>query len=88
MKKVTVYTTRLCPYCRMAKDLFKRKKIIFEEIDVSEDDQFDDLVDRTGFRTVPQIFIGDELIGGYEELAKLDQKGKLLKILGEINPTS
>lgn len=84
MKKVTVYTTRYCPYCRMAKDLLKRKNIPFEEIDVSDDEQFDALIDRTGFKTVPQIFFDDELIGGYEELAKLDESRRLKKKLGKI----
>lgn len=78
---MTIYTTRYCPYCHAAIELLRRKKIEFREIDVSEDDEFDALVKRTGWKTVPQIFIGNEMIGGYQELTKLDQAGKLDKML-------
>jgi glutaredoxin 3 len=74
---ITVYTTRFCPYCRAAKDLLRSKKASFREIDVSDDDEFDALVRRTGFKTVPQIFIGEKMIGGFNELAALDREGKL-----------
>ncbi len=77
VKDVTLYTTRFCPYCRAAKDLLKSKKAEFREIDVSDDEEFDALVKRTGWKTVPQIFIGDEMIGGYQELVSLDREGRL-----------
>lgn len=77
MKTVTVYTTRYCPYCNAAKDLLRSKKAEFHEIDVSDDDEFDALVERTGWKTVPQIFIENEMIGGFNELAALDREGKL-----------
>lgn len=77
MKEVTVYTTRYCPYCNAAKDLLRSKKVSFHEIDVSDDDEFDALVERTGWKTVPQIFIENEMIGGFQELSELDRKGKL-----------
>ena len=76
-EKVTIYTTGFCPYCTAAKRLLTQKNIAFEEVDVSEDKDFDDLVRRTGMKTVPQIFFGDKLIGGYQELTELDQKGLL-----------
>ncbi|HEX5038268.1 MAG TPA: glutaredoxin 3 [bacterium] len=78
---ITVYTTRFCPYCRSAKELLRSKKLDFKEIDVSDDDAFDALVKRTGFKTVPQIFIGDQMIGGFNELAALDREGKLDALL-------
>lgn len=81
MKDVTVYVTRYCPYCRAAKDLLRSKKAGFREIDVSDDEEFDALVRRTGWKTVPQIFIGDKMIGGFDELASLDREGKLDGIL-------
>jgi glutaredoxin 3 len=81
VKDVLVYTTRYCPYCHAAKDLLKTKKAEFREIDVSDDEEFDALVRRTGWKTVPQIFIGDEMIGGFDELASLDREGKLDGIL-------
>lgn len=82
MKEVTVYTTRSCPYCHAAKDLLRSKKAAFKEIDVSDDDDFDALEKRTGWKTVPQIFIGDQMIGGFNELATLDREGKLDGMLG------
>jgi len=78
MKPVKVYTTSYCPYCVQAKRLLNDRKIPFEEIACDEDDGLRDwLVKATGQRTVPQIFIGDEPIGGYTDLAALDKKGSL-----------
>ena len=75
---VKIYTTSYCGYCRMAKALLASRKIAFEEVDVTADDETRDwLVQSTGRRTVPQIFIGDESIGGYQELAALDANGEL-----------
>lgn len=78
---VKIYTTATCPFCHAAKNLLKGKGIRFEEIDVSDEEAFEDLVERTGWQTVPQIFIGDRLIGGYRELTRLDQEGKLDALL-------
>ena len=77
MSKVKVYTTPYCPYCTRAKMLLKSKDVAFEEIDVSDDDKRSELVERTNWRTVPQIFIGDEFVGGYDELQALDDEGRL-----------
>ena len=75
---VTMYTTRVCPYCHAAKRLLEKRKIRFHEIDVSEDPAKRAwLVQATGRRTVPQIFIGAEPIGGYDDLAALDAAGEL-----------
>ncbi len=78
---VTVYTTPICPYCIAAKELLRRKGIDFREIDVSDDAEFDALIRRTGWKTVPQIFIGNRMIGGYQELSNLEKEGVLEKIL-------
>ena len=72
--KVTVYTTDYCPFCTAAKDFLKRRNIPFEEIDVSDYAKKAALKARTGMRTVPQIFIGDELIGGFQELMAAVEK--------------
>ncbi len=81
--EVLVYTTRQCGYCMAAKSLLRAKGIEFREIDVSGDeDRRDELVRRTGQRTIPQIFIGDRHIGGFEDLAALDQRGELDSLLG------
>ncbi len=78
MKPVSVYTTNYCGYCVAAKNLLKAKDIPYQEIDVSNDPAMrQELVQRTGRRTVPQIFIGDESIGGFTELKALSDKGQL-----------
>ncbi|MBI2500665.1 MAG: glutaredoxin 3 [Deltaproteobacteria bacterium] len=74
---IKIYTTNNCPYCHAAKDLFRSKGLAFEEIDVSGDEAFDNLVKETGRRTVPQIFIDGKLIGGFQELVELDRKGEI-----------
>jgi glutaredoxin 3 len=82
MAPVTVYTTRVCPYCIAAKKLLTSKGVAYDEVDVSHDDAKRAwLVETTGRRTVPQIFIKGEGIGGYDELAALDQSGKLAGML-------
>jgi glutaredoxin 3 len=78
MKSVKIYTTPYCPYCVRAKRLLERKGVRYEEIDVAGDDQARSaLAERTGLRTVPQIFIGEEHVGGSDELYALEQEGKL-----------
>jgi glutaredoxin 3 len=82
MTGVKIYTTRLCGYCFAAKHLLSKRGIAYEEVDVTGDPvQRKWLVQATGRRTVPQIFIGGEPIGGYEELAALDRSGKLASML-------
>lgn len=78
---VVLYTTPACPYCNAAKELLHRKKVSFREIDVSDDAKLDALIRRTGWKTVPQIFIGDRMIGGYRELTTLESEGKLDRLL-------
>ncbi len=82
MPKVTVYTTTYCPYCVRAKELLKRRGIAFEEIQVNEDDdaQWEALYERSKMRTVPQIFAGERLIGGYTDLAALDSQDQLASL--------
>ncbi|MFO0666743.1 MAG: glutaredoxin 3 [Polyangiaceae bacterium] len=79
---VKVYVTTFCAYCVRAKELLKKRGIAFEEIDVTRDDEKRAwLVEATGRRTVPQIFIGDEAIGGSDELHALDRAGKLMPMV-------
>ena len=84
MPKVTIYTTRFCPYCHRAKRLLAQKGVAFEEIDVLEEPaRRDEMVERAGGRTtVPQIFIDGTHVGGSDELAALDRQGKLDALLG------
>lgn len=82
MAQVVIYTTRICPYCVRAKQLLQRKGISYEEVDVSDDfDARRDLVARTGQRTVPQIFINAQPIGGCDELYALERAGRLDPLL-------
>lgn len=84
MKSVIVYTTNYCGFCVAAKNLLKTKTIPFEEIDVSNDPAArQDIVRRSGRRTVPQIFIGDEPIGGFTELKALSDTGQLAMKLAD-----
>lgn len=78
MPNVTIYTTKVCPYCVRAKDLLKRKGQSFEEIDASDDTVRDAMIAKAGGRrTVPQIFIGNTHVGGCDDLYALDKAGKL-----------
>lgn len=82
--RVRMYTTLICPYCIRAKMLLKSKGVEFEEIDVSSDyDTRSWLVKETGRRTVPQIFINEEAIGGFDEMRALDLAGELDKKLSQ-----
>jgi glutaredoxin 3 len=82
MPSVKVYTKTLCPYCVRAKALLDRKGIAYEEIDAESDDALRTwLVQTTGQRTVPQIFVGDRSLGGFSDIDALDREGKLDAIL-------
>ena len=82
MVPVRVYTTTSCGYCVMAKALLAKRSVPYQEIDVTFDDAKRAwLVQATRRRTVPQIFIGDESIGGFDELRALDLSGELNKKL-------
>ena len=78
MADVKIYTTRYCGFCYRAKKLLGERGIAFDEIDVAGDAEARAmLVEETGQRTVPQIFIKGESIGGYDELSQLDATGAL-----------
>ncbi|MCY7316611.1 MAG: glutaredoxin 3 [Rubrivivax sp.] len=83
MSPVKMYTTQVCPYCVRAKALLKQRGVdAIEEIRVDlEPAQRDEMVALTGRRTVPQIFIGDQHVGGCDELVALDQRGGLMAML-------
>ena len=83
MAKVEVYTTDYCPYCTKAKTLLQMKGVSYEEIDVTgDDDARIALVEKAeGRRTVPQIFINDQPIDGFDDMNALNEKGELDKLL-------
>jgi glutaredoxin 3 len=84
MAQVEMYTTGWCPYCAMAKALLGRKGVAFDEINLdAEPDRRAEMVQRAhGGRTVPQIFIDGEHIGGCDDMMALDRKGLLDPKLG------
>ncbi|HTI86952.1 MAG TPA: glutaredoxin 3 [Alphaproteobacteria bacterium] len=84
MPKIEMYTTPFCPFCVRAKALLKRKGANFEEIDVTMvPGARDEMLQRSGGRrTVPQIFIDGDGIGGSDELHALESKGELDRLLG------
>ncbi len=84
MQTVKMYTTQVCPYCVRAKALLQQRGVSqIEEIRVDLDPaQRTHMMDITGRRTVPQIFIGDTHVGGCDDLIALDQRGGLMPLLG------
>ena len=85
MAKVQIYTTSYCPFCTRAKALLRGKGVEFEEIDVTNDDALrEKMVELSGGRrTVPEIFINGKIVGGYDELKALDDKGLLANMLAQ-----
>ena len=82
MADVTVYSTGWCPFCDRAKALLKARSIPFDDINLDDDPTFrTKLQELTGRSTVPQIFIGDEPIGGFQELRALDASGRLRELI-------
>lgn len=82
MLQIVVYSKEVCPYCVSAKNLLKRKGAEFTEIKVTDDKIRDEMIKKSGGRmTVPQIFIGERHIGGYDDLRALDLAGELDKLL-------
>lgn len=80
---VEVYVTNYCPYCTRAKGLLDKRGIAYETIDVTHDDAKRQwLVETTGRRTVPQIFIGGKSVGGSDDIHDLDRAGELMKLVG------
>ena len=79
---VTVYTTRFCPYCMAARSLLEAKGVVFDEIPVDGNPTLrQEMTARAGQHTVPQIWINEQHVGGYTELAALEQLGKLDTLL-------
>jgi len=83
MKPVEIYTTEYCPYCVQAKILLEEKGVTYREWRVDEDPGLRQEVLRRsgGMRTVPQIFIGEVHVGGFQELAAMEREGKLDSLL-------
>ena len=85
MPQITMYTTAVCPFCLRAKKLLETKgvdvsKIVEIRVDL-EPSRREEMTQKTGRKTVPQIWIGDTWIGGFDDLAKCDSEGKLDSLL-------
>lgn len=80
--KVVIYLTENCPYCVRAKNFLNQRSIPFEEVDLTgKHDEIRALKEATHWKTVPQIFINGQLIGGFTDLAALENEGKLTGLL-------
>ncbi|HIP52779.1 MAG TPA: glutaredoxin 3 [Chromatiales bacterium] len=81
--KVVMYTTTICPYCHRAKRLLDSKGVKYEERHIEGSSaRMREMIERSKRRTVPQIFIGDVHVGGYDDMAALDAQGELDPLLG------
>jgi glutaredoxin 3 len=82
MAKVLMYSTGVCPFCLMAERLLRAKGVEVEKVRVDlEPERRQEMMTRTGRRTVPQIYVGDRHVGGYDDLAALDRAGGLDALL-------
>lgn len=80
--KVRIFVTGYCPYCDAAKRYLDAKGVPWESIDISADpDMRRELLEKTGMRTVPQIFVGDTSVGGFTDMRALDLRGELVPLL-------
>lgn len=83
MADIEIYTKQWCPYCAKAKALLKSKELTYRELDITSDtERGEEMVERSQRRTVPQIFIEGQSVGGYDDLAHLNATGELDRLLG------
>ncbi len=88
MSDVLMYSTRICPYCVRAEQLLQHKGVTVQKILVDHHpERMEEMIEITGRRTVPQIFIGDTHVGGYDDLAALEMAGQLEPMLGQTAET-
>ena len=81
--RIEIYTKEWCPYCLKAKALLRAKDVAYDEIDVTSDEARQaEMIERSGMRSVPQIFLDGEKVGGYDDLARLNATGELDRRLG------
>lgn len=83
MPAIQIYTSQLCGYCQRARRLLERKGVEYEEIRVDiEPERWNEMVARSGRDTVPQLFVGERHVGGFEDMVDLDLDGELDPLLG------
>lgn len=78
---VTIYTTEWCPYCDRVKSLLDNKGVSYTEVDVDSEAERLWLTEKTGQKTVPQVFVGERHIGGWDDISSLERAGKLIDVL-------
>ena len=84
MAKIEVYSTARCPYCVMAKQFLERKGLKYKEIRIDADPaKRQEMMQKSRQRTVPQVFINDEAVGGYTDLLALERSQRLDKLLAQ-----
>lgn len=84
MAHIEIYSTGICPYCEMAKQLLQRKDAIYTEVRIDQDPaKQQEMMTRSKQRTVPQIFINGDSIGGYTDLVALERQSKLDALLAQ-----
>ncbi|MGI9290488.1 MAG: glutaredoxin 3 [Gammaproteobacteria bacterium] len=84
MASVKMYTTQWCGYCAAARELLRSKGVKFEDIDVDADQALrQEMTEKSGGSTVPQVFINNKPVGGYTDIAALEQQGKLDELLSQ-----
>lgn len=82
MNKALIYSTAICPYCMAAKNFLKQKGIDYEEVRIDTDAaRREEMLLRTQRRTVPQIFVNEKHVGGYDDLVAFDRSGGLAELL-------
>jgi glutaredoxin 3 len=82
MNRIMVYTTEPCGYCRQAKALLSKRGLSYDEINLAMNaDGRAELAQRTGMMTFPQVIIGDQLVGGFDELLVADRSGRLAELV-------
>lgn len=82
MPTITMYSTGTCPYCVQAESLFKRKGLTVNKIRIDQNNvEYDNMIAKTGKRTVPQIFINEQYVGSFDNLVALERDGKLSTLL-------
>lgn len=85
MPKVVIYSTAQCPYCVQAKQLLEQKNVSFEEIRIDKNpEKADEMIKRSGRKTVPQIFINDHHVGGCDDLYAANKSGELDSLLNAV----
>ena len=80
--KIEVYSKDWCPYCKKAKAFLKSKGLSYQEIDINEGDNYEDMQERTGNKTVPQIIINDQSLGGYDDIIELEKRAEFNQLIG------